>query len=126
MTRRTSRSRTASCCRCSNEDDLETVRGRLYCRPCRTCPHDFQYIDFWDPACPECVRDMFTILGLNGPRITNLQLYVQTALRWGIPFSEIRVHTFEEQDRLETWEGFKNEPFHKWTLESPPHFSERR
>lgn len=98
------------------------VRDHEYCLVCRTCPHGCTYVDFWDPACPRCVRDLHTYLTFDGPRIRDLDLYTRDALRWGIAWDDIQTWRFDEEEDLTDWTSSKHEPFHKWNLERPPHF----
>lgn len=98
------------------------MRGKLYCLTCRTCPHDWRYQDFWDPPCTRCVRDLHVILTFDGPRIRDVELYVQDALRRGVKFDDILTCCFEEQEALERWSRPRNEPFNTWTIDYPPHF----
>ncbi len=119
---RASRPRTRRCCRCGNEDDLDPIRGQLYCLPCRTCPHDFRYEGYWDPGCPRCVRDLHTFLTIDGPRIRNLKWYVQDALRWNVRWDDVLTWCFDEQDALDAYKVPPVEPFTRWYLDRPPHF----
>lgn len=116
----------AHCWRCGNEDDLLAIRDHHYCLSCRTCPHNYRYDDFWEPACANCVLALHTHLTFEGPRIRDLTLYVRDALRWGIDFSNIHTWTFMEEEALMSWRGLKNEPFYAWYVDRPPHFISSR
>ncbi len=72
-----------------------------------------------------CVRDLHTLLTMEGPRIDSMRWYVVDCLRWGIEFSDIEGWSFDEYDQLTSWQGFKNESFLQWHQNDPPHWRKR-
>lgn len=115
-----------TCCRCENVDDLGVIRGQLYCRPCRTCPHGQVYVYVWEPPCWQCVRDIHTLMTFTGPRILDVEEYVADATtRWGLGPADVVPHTFAEQSRVfGAWiRALPDEP--SVTVDVPPHFIKR-
>lgn len=89
-----------SCPRCGNEEDLrEWYDGNIYCQACITCPHGREGVR--GGVCSTCVRRLYTVMTFEGPRIVEVDFYVEEAFReYSIDLGEIQVWTYEEQERL--------------------------
>ena len=60
--------------------------------------------------CPTCVRALHTVMTFAGPRVTNVDYYVDEAYReYGVTLDDVRVWTFDEQERLSELHEMRHE-----------------
>lgn len=101
------------------------MRDYLYCLPCRTCPHGHTYYESWLPACNRCVRDLHTLMTHDGPRIRNVALYVEDAIRWGLFLIDVHPHTFAEMEEIAAYVDAARFPMYGVDRREPPHHLDR-
>jgi hypothetical protein len=121
MTPRRQKPRVPACPRCGNEEDLaQWVNGVFYCQGCLTCKHGM----YMRNVCVYCVRRLHTVLTFEGPRISDIEYYVEEAWReYGLQTGQLFLWTFEEE---EMHMGLCLSPFssrkgHPGVTVAPPH-----
>lgn len=98
--RRPRKSRSEPACpRCGNEEDLwEWLNGTTYCVSCLACPHGNGGTT---AVCSSCVRRLYSVMTFEGPRIVDVDFYVDEALsEYSLDLGELQVWTYDEQNRL--------------------------
>lgn len=84
----------AVCAICGNVDDLFAPYGVLYCRQCRACGH---MLLFTIP-CVYCFRERYTVWTFLGPRIVDMEQYIEAAQYYGVPLNDLRFWRYEEEE----------------------------
>jgi len=115
-----------TCPRCGNEEDLrEWYNGVAYCETCITCPHGRAGVR--GGACHKCVQKLHTVMTFEGPRITDLDYYVEMAwTEYSVPVDDLLTWSYTEQgvlndmyDRLRDWQKYGSKSF--GVTAPPPH-----
>ena len=92
-----------ACSRCGNEADLrQWFDGKVYCPSCLDCGCDdgFQKTNH---TCVKCLRDLYTVITFEGPRLCDPEIYVLDAWTdYGVRAYELMTWTFEEEEIVES------------------------
>jgi len=122
--RKPSRSEPA-CSRCKNEVDLvQWHDGKVYCPGCLDCGCEYRTDhDTTNDICVGCLRQLYTLITFEGPRIQNIEVYGMDGFDdYGVRAYELLVWTHDEEELLESiWSDERcNALDHKPTI-APPH-----
>ena len=92
------RKKAPSCSRCPNTEDLETWGRQLFCRPCRTCPHE--RVLYEGEICYGCLCDYFTVWSFIGPVIADFAGYVALCEQLDGEIASLNTHNQYEEELL--------------------------
>jgi hypothetical protein len=85
-------------------DDLFTPYYEPYCLQCRTCAHAVLYT----APCPRCFYDYYAVWTFLGPRIANMERYLNAAIFFGVDMAEIEVGCYAEEAYFQEYQKTTN------------------